>query len=273
MEIRILDKDGNRLRFLLKGVETPVANALRRIMIAEVPSMVIDDVVIIENSSVMKDELLAHRLGLLPLKTDLDSYVFPEDCTCKSELGCNKCSVSLTLEAEATGSTRTVYSGELKSDNPDVIPVNDNVPLLKLTGDQKVRLEAYARLGRGITHAKWQPVSACTYKYEPAIQINSRKCNGCEDCVKSCVKQVLKMDGKKAAIGDYTQCNLCKECVTACPSEAIQVSPVEDSFIFNVESVGGLPPERIFLEAAKILNEKTEDFITQVSSFKEDDAE
>ena len=72
---------------------------------------------------------------------------------------------------------------------------------------------------------------------------------------------------------DYTQCNLCKECVKACPPEAIQASPLENSFIFNEESVGSLPPERIFLEATKILKEKAEDFMTQISSFKEDDAE
>jgi DNA-directed RNA polymerase subunit D len=273
MEVRIFSKDNNRINFLLKGVETPVANALRRIMIAEVPSMVIDDVVIIENSSSMNDEILAHRLGLLPLKTDLDSYVLPENCTCKSELGCSKCSVALTLESEAAGSTRTVYSGELKSDNPDVIPASNNVPLLKLTGDQKIRLEAYARLGRGTTHAKWQPVSASTYIYEPNIQINFKKCYVCEKCVKSCVKQVLKMDGKKVAIVDHLKCNLCNECMVVCPLDAIHVSPVENSFIFTVESVGSLPPERIFLEAANILNDKTEDFISQISSLKEDDAE
>ena len=65
------------------------------------PAMAIEDVIIIDNTSVLYDEIVAHRLGLIPLKTDLDAYVLPEECDCKSELGCSKCRASFTLEAEA----------------------------------------------------------------------------------------------------------------------------------------------------------------------------
>lgn len=273
MDIKILDRDDHHIRFLINGVETPVANALRRIMIAEVPSMIIDDVIILENSSPMKDEILAHRLGLLPLKTDLDSYVLRENCTCHSELGCSKCSVTLTLEAEATNSIRTVYSREMKSDNPEVVPASSDVPLLKLAEGQRIRLEAYAKLGRGIEHAKWQPVSGCAYKYAASVQIDPKKCTLCKKCVDACMKHVLKIENKKLIPSDPLKCNLCEECVEACAFGAIRVRPLGDSFIFNVESNGSLTPERIVLEANKILKEKAEAFIAQVSELKEGEEE
>lgn len=273
MEIKILKLDSNHIRFLIKSAETPLINALRRIMIAEVPSMVIDDVVIIENSSPMNDEVIAHRLGLIPLKTDLVSYTLPEDCTCKSELGCNKCSVTLTLEAEATNLPRTVLSKEIKSDNPEIVPVSDKIPILKLASGQKIRLEAYAKLGKGIAHSKWQPVSACTYKFVSTIKIDQKKCNLCEECVKSCTKKILKIEKKNLIVIDNLECNLCGECEKSCTKEAIHIDQTENTAIFNIESVGGLPPESIVLEAIKILKKKTEDFITQISNLEEDETE
>ncbi len=107
------------------------------------------------------------RLGLTPLKTDLDAYSLPEDCKCQSEFGCPECRVTLTLDSEAKEGTRTVYSGEIISDNPEIMPVSDRIPIIKLAKNQKLKLEAYARLGRGKVHAKWQPVSMCAYKYYP----------------------------------------------------------------------------------------------------------
>jgi len=171
MKIRVIDKTETTARLIVEGVDVPFMNTLRRIILAEVPSMAIDEVVVLENSSVLHDEILAHRLGLIPLKTDLDSYNLPEECPCKSEFGCNLCRVTLTLDVEATEGVRTVYSGDLLPENPDVAPVSDKIPIVKLAPNQRIRLEAYARLGRGKEHAKWQPVSVCTYKYFPKVEI------------------------------------------------------------------------------------------------------
>lgn len=140
------------------------ANALRRFAISEVPSMAIDEVVIIENSSVVYDELVGHRLGLVPLRTDLDKYIIPDECDCNTSLGCNKCRVLLVLDAEASDSNRTVYSGDLVSEDSFVVPVSNSIPLLKLAPQQKIKLEAYAKLGKGRDHAKWQPTSASVLK-------------------------------------------------------------------------------------------------------------
>ncbi|MCJ7761810.1 DNA-directed RNA polymerase subunit D, partial [Candidatus Bathyarchaeota archaeon] len=74
MEISTVKREGNTIRFMVSGVTPAFANALRRTVIAEVPTMAIDDVMILENTSVLFDEFLAHRLGLIPLTTDLDAY-------------------------------------------------------------------------------------------------------------------------------------------------------------------------------------------------------
>ena len=142
VEIQILEKTDDYMRFIVKGVSVPFVNALRRIMLTEVPAMAIDELVILENSSMLNDEILAHRMGFIPLKTDLVSYNLPEECACKSEFGCNLCRLTLTLDAEATEKTITVYSRDLKSENPDITPVNDRIPIVKLAPEQKTKLEA-----------------------------------------------------------------------------------------------------------------------------------
>jgi len=268
LKVNILEKKGNRLRLFISGITTPMANALRRIMIAEVPSMAIDDVIIIENSSPMNDEILALRLGLIPLKTDLDSYVLPEKCTCQSDLGCNKCSVTLTLEAQAKESTRTVYSNELKSSNADIYPVSGNIPIFKLAYGQSVHLEAYAKLGQGKVHSKWQPVSACAYKYYPVIYIDSEKCDVCEKCIESCHRHILRKDEGTIVVLEAEKCDLCSVCVKACPTVAIRLDKLRNAFIFTFESTGALRSERIIYEANRILKEKTIDFLEQLQKIK-----
>jgi len=254
------------MRLLIRGVDVPFMNALRRIVIAEAPCMAIDEVVIIENSSILQDEIIAHRLGLIPLKTDLDGYNLPEECPCKSEFGCNLCRVTLTLDVESKEGTRTVYSGELKSENPAIVPVSGKIPIIKLAKEQRLRLEAYARLGKGKNHAKWQPVSMCTYKYFPKIEISGKQCDVCGKCVEICPRKVLAKTGNKIEVRDLMACTLCQDCVDACPQNppAIEVSWEENTFIFNLESTGALPPQRIMIEAIKILDKQLKEFESRI---------
>ena len=266
MKIEVLEKDDIMIRLIIKDVEVTLMNTLRRIALAEVPSMAIDEVVIIENSSILHDEILAHRLGFIPLKTDLDTYNLPEECPCKSEFGCNLCRVALTLEVEAGENTITVYSEALRPENPNIMPVSDKIPIAKLAPNQKIRLEAYARLGKGKNHAKWQPVSACAYKYLPQIKVNRRKCDMCGKCTEVCPKEVLVNTEERIEIQRILECTLCQDCVDACPQSppAIKVSWEENAYIFNIESTGALPVERILLETLNILDKKYEDFLNQL---------
>ena len=274
MEIEVLEKDDKNMRLLIREVDVPFINALRRVVIAEVPCMAIDEIVVIENSSILQDEIIAHRFGLIPLKTDLDGYNLPEECPCRSEFGCNLCRVTLTLDAESKEGTRTVYSGELTSENPDIAPVNDKIPIIKLAKEQRLKLEAYARLGKGKNHAKWQPVSMCTYKYFPKIEISSKNCDACGKCVEICPRKVLAKTESKIEIRDLMACILCQDCVDACPQNppAIKISWEENTFIFSLESTGALTPKRIMTEAIKILDEKLKDLESQVKVKKTEES-
>jgi DNA-directed RNA polymerase subunit D len=274
VEIKVLEKDDKNMRLLIKGVDVPYVNALRRVIISEVPCMAIDEVVMLENSSIMQDETIAHRLGLVPLKTDLDSYNLPEDCKCQSEFGCNLCRVTLILDVEAKEGTRSVYSGELVSENKEVTPVSDTIPIAKLAKEQKLRLEAYARLGKGKNHAKWQPVSMCAYKYFPKIQISSKHCDSCGKCVDICPRKVLAKTGDKIEVKDLVACTLCQDCVEACSQDpkAITVGWEENTFIFSLESSGALKPDRILKEAVRILDRQLKEFEGQIKVKKSEES-
>ncbi len=165
MKLKVLEKSSDKVKIQLQGVSLSYANAIRRIALSEVPVMAIDEIVILENSSIMYDELLAHRLGLIPLKTDLSRYVLPEDCDCDNPLGCPKCRVLLVLDAGASDSTKEILSGELVSEDEAIIPVSPEIPIVKVAPGQKVKLEAYARLGTGKEHAKWQASNVSILKY------------------------------------------------------------------------------------------------------------
>jgi DNA-directed RNA polymerase subunit D len=270
MNVEVLEKTDTNIKFIIRDTDAAFANALRRIALSEVPCMAIDEVVILENSSMLHDEILAHRLGLLPIKTDLKAYNLPEECECKSEFGCPQCRVSLTLDAEAVDATKTIYSNSIGSENPDIVPVNGNILLVKLAPGQKIKLEAYARLGKGKDHAKWQPVTVCAYKNMPLVKITPKVCDACEECIKVCFKNVLGVKNGKLEALNLNNCTLCMDCMDACPKKpkAIEVRWDENTFMFNIESSGALPPEHIMLEAIRILNKKTNSFLEELANMK-----
>ena len=162
--VEVVEKSDERIVVRFNNIPRQYVNSLRRLAISEVPTLAIDDVVILENSSVMHDEAVAHRLGLIPLRTDPGRFVMPHECDCKSTLGCSKCRVLLVLDAEANEKTLVVTSGELVSEDELVKPVSKDIPIIVLAPNQKLKFEAYARLGTGKDHAKWQPTASAVVK-------------------------------------------------------------------------------------------------------------
>jgi len=160
--LEIISKDNQKITIKLKGVPLQYANALRRVCLNGIPIFAIDTVDIIENSSVLPDEGLAHRLGLIPLKTDLSRFNEPLKCDCKSETGCTNCRVMLVLDSGDSDVTRTILSNELSSEDESIKPVSDKIPIVQLAPGQKIKAECYARLGRGTEHAKWNSANIST---------------------------------------------------------------------------------------------------------------
>jgi len=160
--LEVINKDNQKMSVKLKGVPLQYANALRRICLNGVPIFAIDTVDIIENSSVLPDEGLAHRLGLIPIKTDLSRFNEPSKCECQSETGCSNCRVMLVLDSGDSDETRTVLSNELSSEDDSVKPISDKIAIVQLTQGQRIKVECYARLGRGTEHAKWNSANIST---------------------------------------------------------------------------------------------------------------
>ncbi len=141
--IQVLTSNEKKISIKLKGVTLQYANALRRICLNGVPIYAIDTVDIIENSSVLADEGITHRLGLIPLKTDL------------SRTDESDSRIMLVLDSGDTETGRTVTSAELSSDDKVVKPSSDQIPIVHLAPGQRLKFEAYAKLGKGTEHAKW----------------------------------------------------------------------------------------------------------------------
>lgn len=193
--LEIVSQDKQRISVKLKGVPLQYANALRRICLNGVPVFAIDTVDVIDNSSVMSDEGIAHRLGLIPIKTDLGRFAEPSKCSCQSVSGCSNCRVMLVVDSGNTDTTRVITSGELSSEDDTVKPVSDKVPIVQIAPGQKVKLEAYARLGRGTDHAKWNSanVSVLTHTDKPdeyVLTVESTGALAPEQIISSAVEEL-----------------------------------------------------------------------------------
>lgn len=256
MKIEIVDKKKDKIIFLLSESTPHFANALRRTVMDEVPTMAIEDVEFRKNTSVLYDEMLAHRLGLITLKTDLESYNLLEKCDCKGAV-CAKCSVVATLKAKGPG---TVYASELKFKDPAIKPAFPNTPIVKLLKGQELELEATAVLGRGKGHAKWRP-GHIYYRYYPDVEALG-KSSEFKECVKGCNKNITTYKSKKQQIEHLEGCNICSVCIDSV--EKIEENPTE--FLFHLESFGQLDCDEILEKAVQTVEEELDEFETKLTS-------
>jgi len=274
MEIEFSSLDDTLARFTLTGASPAFANGFRRAMIGEVPTLAIEDVRIYDNTSAFFDEMLAHRLGLIPIKTDLSTYSTQEKCSCGGA-GCPGCMVTFTLSVEGP---KTVLSSDLIPQDPKATPVYDNIPIVKLTKGQKLVLEAHAILNTGREHAKWQPTLVCGFKNHPVVSI-SEACDACAMCVEECPRGILAVRGKKVEVvdGKLTDCSMCKLCEKACLSSgigdepAITISAEADRYIFVVESDGSLPVKVIMDRALHYIRDQSDELERQISEIAGDE--
>ena len=152
MYVNIINCTEDFIEFTITGITVPMASALRRIMIAEVPTWAIETVQFELNTTVIPDEMIAHRLGLIPLTSSID----PEKDT-----------IHFSLDLTA-GDEQVEWGSELlESDTDNIVPAIDGIPIVKAVRGQRLKLTADAIKGYGYDHSKWSPVSACFFRKVP----------------------------------------------------------------------------------------------------------
>lgn len=188
-KVKMLELSRYATKFELYDTDLAVANALRRIMISEVPTMTIDLVEVKENTSALHDEFLAHRLGLVPLVSEhIDSFLTSEECACAKM--CPKCSVHFKMHqiCNADRDRHEVTSKHILgcAEDSTVVPViyyeddsqeADAIRLMMLSKNQQLDLTMVARKGMGKMHAKWSPVSTCAMRKQPVVKLDDEVVN------------------------------------------------------------------------------------------------
>jgi DNA-directed RNA polymerase subunit D len=237
MKVTIFDEEDKTIKLLIEGIDTPLMNSLRRIATVGVPTMAIEDVEFTKNSSALYDEIIAHRLGLIPLTTDLKSYNLPNECKCGGK-GCALCQVKFKLSAKGP---KIVYSGDLKSSDPKIKPVYDNIPIVKLLEGQELKLTATAILGYGREHSKWS-TGHITYYYFPKVVGGKKASQLKEPKDAKGIKEYLETVRRLENLGE------------------IETEPVEDKFVVEFETWGQLDHKTILLRAVSELNKRLKNF-------------
>lgn len=257
MEIKVLNKKEGKISFLVRGIDTSIANSLRR-SIQEIPTLAIDEVEFIKNDSALFDEIIAHRLGLLPLKTE-KVITAREECSCKGK-GCSKCTIALKLKIKGPC---TVYASDFKG--KDLI-VYKKMPIVMLSKDQELELNAYAKMGTGKKHTKFSP--GLVY-FKPLAEIKfSKECDFCNECVKTCPLNLLSAESRAISFNNIEECDLCEACVEACRKHgknAISLIASKEDFIFVIESWGQLSVKEIFVESCKIIEKNLKELDKKLS--------
>ena len=274
---KIAEPNENYQEYYIEGIDTYLLNAFRRAILSEVPTLAVHEVIIHQNTSVLYDEELAHRLAMVPLKVDRSEIDLLGDCMCReiSLEKCIKCTARLRLKVKNKSRNKiiTVYSKDIVPiDKKTVRPVIEDIPIVKLGPGQEIDVELIAKVGRGKDHAKWQPVSTLGYKPLPIVKVGDT-CKSCPNCVEACPKGVLKLKEGKPIIetlGLYI-CDLDRICVRACPENALILEPDEKRYFFRIESNGQLTIKEIFESAFKnlegILDEFEKSLMNAVEEF------
>ncbi len=258
MDLKVIKKEKEKIMFIVSGINAAVANAIRRYVLEQVPTLAIEEVEISRNDSALYDEMLALRLGLVPLTTDLKSYNLKEECKCKGA-GCASCQLVFTFKGKGPG---PVYSDAIETKDPKVKPAIPKLVIAKLLKDQEIKAEGIIVLGNGKMHAKFSP-GLVTYRGYPSIKAgkNANIKKAIEDC-----EGVLVAKGSSVEIKDITRWNEGYE--ELCERNGLEIEYSDEEFIFTAETWGQLSIKEMLVQAMKIFDEKLEEFNKLIKKLK-----
>lgn len=285
-DIKISHIDEREANFDLVHVDTSIANAFRRIMISEVPSVAAENVYFLNNTSVIQDEVLAHRIGLVPLKVDPDMLSWIDQSLPEEERFTDENTIVMTLNVKCTRNPNapkdatdpkilyhnsSVYARDLVFEpqgkqsetfaNCPVVPCDPDILLAKLRPGQEISLRVHCILGIGSDHAKFSPVSTASYRLLPHINITQpitgELATKFQKCFPSGVIDI-NSDGE-AVVKDARKDTVSREVLRHEEfNNMVKLGRVRDHFVFNVESSGAMTPEEIFFKSVRILKNKAE---------------
>ena len=275
MQIEIIEMAERKCKFILKDSTPAMANALRRVMLSDIPKMAIDKVEFhlgsidvdgkeFESITPLFDEIIAHRLGMVPVPTDYGLFNFKEECVCGGE-GCPSCEIMYSLNKHGPC---TVLSGDLEPLGAENLKVKDEfIPIVELADGQSVLIYAHAVMGTARQHVKWQVANGVGYSYLPVIEIKG-KVPSPEEVAESCPKKVFEVEGGKLVAKRPIDCSLCMTCVeeTGDDESPISVKGDDTTFVFKFETDGSLTAQQVLDKATEILTEQAKDFAAQVAS-------
>ncbi|KAH0819611.1 DNA-directed RNA polymerases I and III subunit RPAC1 [Tenebrio molitor] len=281
----------NELEFDMIGIHPSIANAFRRLMLSDVPTMAIDKVHILNNTSVIQDEVLAHRLGLIPLKADPRLFEMKSDTNSEGteqdtlefilKIKCtnNKDSSKDSLRAEDMYKNNNVYSkhikwlpiGKQKEKFTDVGPIHPDILIAKMRPGHELDLKLIAVKGIGRDHAKFSPVATAFYRILPDIkllrEVEGEAAERLQKCFSPGVITIREDKGRKYAVVNSARYDTGSRNVFRYEDlkDAVAMTKIQDHFIFTVESVGALQPHVIFTEAVTILKQKCLSLLDELS--------
>ncbi|XP_062375973.1 DNA-directed RNA polymerases I and III subunit RPAC1 [Sardina pilchardus] len=292
--IDIVQMDENTMEFDMVGIDASIANAFRRILLAEIPTMAVEKVFIYNNTSIIQDEILAHRLGLIPIKADPRLFEYRN---AGDEEGTEIDTIQLQLKVKCTMNPRAakdsadprelylnhmVYSKDMKwmpiGNQADVFaeagigPVYGDILLAQLRPGQELDIVMHCVKGVGKDHAKFSPVATASYRLLPEITllqpVEGEKAERLKRCFTPGVIEVENKDGKQVARVANSRQDTCSREVLRHDDlkDLVKLGRVRDHFIFSVESTGILPPDVLVSEAINVLLAKCQRFINELDS-------
>jgi DNA-directed RNA polymerase subunit D len=256
MKISVDEQHKKKAVLSIKDINLYLLNSIRRIMLSELPKLAIEDVVIYDNTTTLFDEIISHRLGLVPLPTDPELLTFRDDCNCDGK-GCPNCTVRYTLSKEGEG---IVFSGDLQPSEASWRITEDLIPIVELFNDQRLILEVEAVLGQAKDHAKWQVVTAPGYYLYPTIQFNPKNKKDVEDFVEELPDGLVTLKKDTLELSDISKLPIFESYIDKENIDFIDIKRDINHVQFHFETDGSYTADKALLKSIDLFKEKLDAF-------------